>query len=186
MAPVKKTKIKGKDYVMVDQRIKLFWETYPKGKIVTERIDKIDSISGYYCFKATAWPMPEEHPEWCATGHADEYRDDKRSMVNTTNACENGETSAIGRALGILGLLVEGSVATAEEVATAVEKQSVKYSADNEMRLNLESLLDKNITDTEKQFIENLLSNDKIPSDQATSVFNQMTERIAKRSKGAK
>ena len=34
MAPVKKTKIKGKDYVMVDQRIKLFSETYPKGKIV--------------------------------------------------------------------------------------------------------------------------------------------------------
>tara|TARA_R110002051_G_C8758853_1_gene501348 strand:- start:5154 stop:5708 length:555 start_codon:yes stop_codon:yes gene_type:complete len=183
--PVRKTKIKGKDYVMVDQRIELFWEKYPFGKIATERIDSIDSISGYYCFKATAWPNRGEYPEWCATGHADEYRDDKKSMVNKTNACENGETSAVGRALGMLGILVEGSVASAEEVATAIEKQSPKYSAEKETILNLESLLEKNITPDEKKFIEGLLSNDKIPSDQATSVYNQMTERLVKRSKGA-
>jgi hypothetical protein len=179
--PVRKTKIKGKDYVMVDERLRLFWEKYPNGKITTERIDNIDPIAGYYCFKAVVYPAPVENPEWFATGHADEYRDNKKSMVNLTNACENGETSAVGRALGMLGILVEGSVASADEVKTAIEKQSPDNSADNELTLSLEGLLTKDITAEEKKFIEGLLSNNKIPQEQAVSVINQMNERLTKR-----
>ena len=182
---IRKTKIKGKDYVMVDERLRIFWEKHPNGKITTERIDSVDPISGYYCFKAIAYPDPKNNPDWFATGHADEYRDNKKSMVNLTNACENGETSAVGRALGMLGILVEGSVASANEVKTAIDKQSPSNQADNEMKLSLESLLTKNITAEEKKFIEGLLTNDKIPQEQALSVINQMNERLNKR-KGVK
>tara|TARA_Y100000310_G_scaffold114971_1_gene113512 strand:+ start:1743 stop:2300 length:558 start_codon:yes stop_codon:yes gene_type:complete len=184
--PMKKTRIKGKDYVMVDERIRVFWEKYPHGRITTERIDSIDSISGYYCFKATAWPDPDDMPEWYATGHADEYRDDKKSMVNISNACENGETSAVGRALGMLGILVEGSVASAEEVKNAIDKQSSANKADSESVLELESFLTKDITDPERKYIEGLLSNSKIPADQVTSIVKQMNERLKTREpKGA-
>ena len=182
--PIRKTKIKGKDYVMVDERIRVFWEKHPHGRIQTERIDTIDPISGYYCFKATVWPEPQEDPDWFATGHADEYRDDKKSMVNITNACENGETSAIGRALGVLGVLVEGSVASAEEVQTAIEKQLPKNAANGELVLELKALLEKDITASEKKFIEGILSNSKIPKEQAESILNQMHNRLAKREKG--
>ena len=84
-------------------------------------------------------------------------------MVNITNACEKGETSAIGRALGVLGVLVEGSVASAEEVQTAFEKQLPKNAANGELVLELEALLEKDITVSEKKFIEGILSNSKIP-----------------------
>ena len=50
-------------------------------------------------------------------------------MITTlTSHIENCETSAIGRALGILGIGIEGSVASAEEVENAVNQQMDKQA----------------------------------------------------------
>ena len=58
-----------------------------------------------------------------ATGHAEESR--KSSRINQTSACENCETSAIGRMLAFVGI-TEDQIASAEEVTAAIEQQDKK------------------------------------------------------------
>jgi hypothetical protein len=53
--------------------------------------------------------------------------DKAASMINKTSYVENCETSAVGRALGFLGIGIETSIATADEVSMAVNKQ--QYAA---------------------------------------------------------
>jgi len=55
-----------------------------------------------------------------STGISEEYRG--FSKINQTSALENAETSAVGRALAFLGF-ANDSVASAEEVSTAIEQQ---------------------------------------------------------------
>ena len=56
-----------------------------------------------------------------ATGHAEEYRN--ASEVNRSSALENGETSAVGRALFMAGY-GNGEICSAEELALALRTQS--------------------------------------------------------------
>ena len=56
-----------------------------------------------------------------ATGLAEEKR--TASRINQTSALENCETSAVGRALAFCGI-TNDSIASAEEVAAAIEQQS--------------------------------------------------------------
>ena len=114
-AAIRRTNIRGKEYAEVSQRILAFWEMFPNGSIITELL----SDDGDRCvFKATAYDkdMP------MATGHAFELR--MASNVNKTSYLENCETSAVGRALGILGIGSDGSLASADEVAAAIEQQA--------------------------------------------------------------
>ena len=111
---LKRTNIKGKEYVEVNQRILAFWEMFPDGQIVTEKL----SDNGERCdFKAEIY----SGGKLMATGHAFETK--AASMVNKTSYVENCETSAIGRALGILGIGITESLASAEEVASAISQQ---------------------------------------------------------------
>lgn len=112
---LKKTNIKGKDYVEVNQRILAFWELYPNGRIETQMLED----TGTRCtFKATVYDgdMP------MATGHAFEFQ--SAGMVNKTSYVENCETSAIGRALGVLGIGITEALCSADEVQAAIEHQS--------------------------------------------------------------
>ena len=59
-----------------------------------------------------------------AVAHAQEYRDS--SYINKTSFVENGFTSALGRALGYLGIGIDTSIASADEVQTAVNNQTEK------------------------------------------------------------
>jgi hypothetical protein len=52
-----------------------------------------------------------------ATGHA--YEDKDASRINQRNHVENCETSAVGRALGFLGIGSDGRIASYEEVVNA-------------------------------------------------------------------
>lgn len=56
-----------------------------------------------------------------ATGHAEEYRN--ANEVNRSSAMENGETSAVGRALFMAGY-GNGEICSAEELAAALRTQS--------------------------------------------------------------
>ena len=58
-----------------------------------------------------------------ASGTAQEFR--STSRINQTSYVENCETSAIGRALAMCGL-INDSVASAEEVSLAIEQQDKK------------------------------------------------------------
>jgi hypothetical protein len=115
---MKKIQIHGKDYVMVKDRIIHFNEEYPNGCIRSKMVDRIDNI---VIFEATVIPDVDK-PERYFTGHAEE--EIGSSQINKTSALENCETSAIGRALAMMGIGVDESFASGDEVANAVFQQN--------------------------------------------------------------
>lgn len=101
------------DYVQVNDRIMKFYEKFPSGRIITEIVSWNDST---IVMKATVFrTMEDAYPS--AVGHA--YEVEGASFINKTSALENCETSAVGRALAILGFEIKKSVASYEEVANA-------------------------------------------------------------------
>lgn len=111
---LKRTSIKGRDYIEVNQRILAFWELYPNGRILTEKL----ADDGKRCdFKAAVY----DGENLLATGHAFEFQG--AGLVNKTSYVENAETSAIGRALGVLGIGITESIASADEVQSAIAHQ---------------------------------------------------------------
>jgi len=108
---------KGKEYVEVKTRIQHFRETYPNGSITTEVI-KINEDIGFILIKAEVFI----DDKLVATGHA--YERESVSFINKTSFVENCETSAVGRALGVLGIGIDGGgVASADEMETALSQQ---------------------------------------------------------------
>jgi hypothetical protein len=114
---IKTTDIKGKDYAEVNQRIKAFRMVYPQGIIQTEMLS---NENGVCVFKASAF---DDNGSLLGTGHA--YEKEGSTFINKTSYIENAETSAIGRCLGICGFGIDVSVASAEEVANAIQNQEV-------------------------------------------------------------
>ncbi|MAH43698.1 hypothetical protein CL614_08340 [archaeon] len=121
--------IHGKEYVTVDERVQEFHETHPNGKIETNLITSVD---GKFIVKAFVTPNVEVS-ERVFTGLA--YEEVGSSQINQTSALENCETSAVGRALGFLGIGLIGSIATGDEVANAIHQQEnkVPYSDDSDI-----------------------------------------------------
>ena len=113
----KTTNIRGKQYVEVNERIKFFRqeEQYKHWSLITE-FPVLDSEQ-CVCKASIA---DTEH-RIIATGHAHEVQGS--SNINKTSYVENCETSAIGRALAMLGLGIDTSIASANEVSDAIAKQ---------------------------------------------------------------
>lgn len=115
---LKKTDIKGKDYIEVNERIKAFWEIFENGRIETE-IEDIEN--GMVIIKASVYEnKDDQYPR--ATGYA--YEKDGSTFINKTSFIENCETSAVGRALGNAGIGIDTSVASADEVKNAILNQN--------------------------------------------------------------
>lgn len=117
---LKTTDIKGKPYVEVNERIRGFRMMFPNGFIKTELIQMENGMVtvmakvGYYAdvdFREIV----------LATGLAQEAQ--SSSFINKTSYVENCETSAVGRALGMLGIGIDTSIASAEEVTNAIDGQ---------------------------------------------------------------
>lgn len=102
--------IKGKKYIPVNERVKAFRMLVPEGTIETELVSSTDN---YIIFKAKVFV----NGDLKATGYAEEVRGS--SNINRTSAIENCETSAVGRALGFLGIGIDTSIASFEEVNNA-------------------------------------------------------------------
>ena len=120
---IKTTPIKGKDYAEVNQRIKAFRMVYPDGFIEPRLISDSDGVC---TFKAEVGFYKDTdngaRPIVLGVGHAQEKEDS--SFINKTSYIENCETSAVGRALGMAGFGIDTSVASADEVQTAIENQN--------------------------------------------------------------
>ena len=110
--------IHGKPYVMVKDRVIHFNGEYPNGCIRSKLVDRINNI---VIFEAKVIPDVDK-PERYFTGHAEE--EIGSSQINKTSALENCETSAIGRALAMMGIGVDESFASGDEVANAVFQQN--------------------------------------------------------------
>jgi hypothetical protein len=113
----KTTNIKGKAYVEVNERIK-FFRTDAKYQFygLESEIVKLDDSE---CVIIARIVDPENRV--VATGIAQEYK--AASRINSTSYVENCETSAWGRALGNLGIGIDTSIATANEVSNAIHQQ---------------------------------------------------------------
>ena len=117
------TSIKGKPYMEVPQRIKAFRMLYPEGYIKSEIVE-LDTTNGVIVMRAEVGYYDENgNNRVLGYGTAFEWRNDSKSLVNKTSYIENCETSAIGRALGMLGLGIDVAIASAEEVQYAVAHQ---------------------------------------------------------------
>lgn len=112
------------DYVQVNERIEKFYEKYPEGSIQTELIH---NENGQVIFKAFAYRDREDSKP--AIGHAMEK--EGSSYINKTSHVENCETSAVGRALAMLGFEIKKSIASKEEVENAKLQQDDMKPVDN-------------------------------------------------------
>nr|DAN97744.1 MAG TPA: hypothetical protein [Caudoviricetes sp.] len=139
---IKTTDIKGKQYAEVNQRIKVFRMLYPNGTIET----KIEQLEKGVCvIKASA---KDEDGVLLGTGYA--YETEGSSFINKTSYIENCETSAVGRALGMIGIGIDTSVASFEEVANAVKQQEEHKPITDNMIKALHSKFDKEGISEEK------------------------------------
>ena len=106
--------IKGKAYVTVNERLIYFRDKCPDHQLVSEIIELTDDrvvMKASITMGDIVW----------ATGHA--YEDRASTFINKTSFIENCETSAWGRALANFGIGIEESVASADEVVTAIKQQ---------------------------------------------------------------
>jgi hypothetical protein len=145
----KTTNIRGKQYVEVNERIKFFrQETKYDGWGIHTEFPLIDSEQ---CLcKCTIVDMDGDV---IAQGHAHEVK--SSSNINKTSYVENCETSAVGRALAMLGIGIDTSIASANEVTEAIAKQ--QELVDNPQVQKLSKNLDapvENIMDKAVSFIK--------------------------------
>ena len=119
----KTTNIKGKQYVEVNQRL-LFFRNEKKyeGWSIETAFLVLDSES---CVAQTT--ISDNEGRVIAQGTAQE--DKSSSYINKTSYIENCETSAVGRALAMLGIGIETSIASSNEVSMAIAKQEGKPAA---------------------------------------------------------
>tara|TARA_Y100001937_G_scaffold59353_1_gene81520 strand:+ start:2199 stop:2687 length:489 start_codon:yes stop_codon:yes gene_type:complete len=116
MTKLKTVNIKGKEYVEVNERLKHFRANF-KGWCLTS--DIVDLTEDRCTIKATIF---DDNGNIRATGHAQEK--EGSSFINKTSFIENCETSAWGRALANLGIGLDTSVASYDEVANAITQQT--------------------------------------------------------------
>lgn len=119
--------IKGKKYVLVSDRVTYFNETYKNGSITTELIS--DPTSEMVIVKATVRPHAAEPQAY--TGYSQAVIGD--GMVNKTSALENAETSAVGRALGFMGIGVIESIASADEIHKTTTN-GMKFATEKQLK----------------------------------------------------
>ena len=119
---MKTINIKGKNYVPVVERLKEFRnsEKFKNWSLETEWLSITQEV-------ATCRVIIRDETGFLkSTGTAMELRDEKSSLVNKTSHVENAETSAVGRALGNLGIGLDGDeVASYEEVSRAKKQQLI-------------------------------------------------------------
>lgn len=115
-------KLSGNDYAKVAERIKLFREDFPKGKIETAHVYLSD---GSLEFKAWVWKDKTEYLDVLkavqnlevARGSADADGSAKAYVKESDKkGFEKLQTIAVGRALAMLGYLGSGDVASFEEM----------------------------------------------------------------------
>lgn len=114
---------RGVQYAQVKERLKVFHEKYPQGRITQSYKDGI--------FQAVAVPNVKQ-PEIFYNGHS--------KVGSGSKALEKAETVAVGRALAFLGIMADGAIATAEEMedfeideTQTDEYKTALYALENEL-----------------------------------------------------
>ena len=168
----KTTNIRGKQYVEVNERIKFFrQEDQYKGWGIHTDINMLD---GDQCLcKCT---IINDAGEVMSQGHAHEVK--SSSNINKTSHVENCETSAVGRALAILGIGIDTSIASSNEVQEAIAKQ--QELVDNPQVQKLSKKIDapvENIMDKAVAYIKGQTDKRKAFDSITKKYGGQLTEK---------
>ena len=144
-------KIQGNEYSEVKDRV-MFFRTNPaySGYSIETEAVKLDEKEAI--FKAT---IKNENNTIVSTGTAMEVP--SNGFINKDNHIENTETSAVGRALGFLGIGIIGGIATADNMRNTGAEDCIS----EEQRAELATMIQDSNTDLEKfnkSFIINTLS----------------------------
>jgi len=173
----KTTNIKGKNYVEVNERIKYFRESGNyQGWSLTSDVVHLDADS--CVIKAS---VLNSEGAIVATGFAQE--DKSSSYINKTSYVENCETSAWGRALANLGIGIDTSIASSNEVSIAIAKQNTKESkaaapakkpaevAKKQLTDDVIEKMKAAVKDGKKAAVEKALANYEVNEEQKKSIL---------------
>lgn len=108
-------RIKGKDYVMVKDRIVAFREDHPDWTIDTDIVYIEEGMV------VTKTKILDETGRLISSGLA--YEREGSTNITATSFVEVAETSSAGRALGMLGYGIDDSLGSADEIANAMLQQ---------------------------------------------------------------
>jgi hypothetical protein len=100
-----------------------FRKLFPNGSINTEIVEMSDGVVTIKAY------VRDENGALLGTGLAQEK--ETSSFINKTSFVENCETSAVGRALGMVG--IGGSIASTEEMLNAVMNQQIIENVDKDL-----------------------------------------------------
>jgi hypothetical protein len=112
------------DYVEVKDRIRLFYEAHPDGRLTTAEVrvsvddDTPRVIVHAQAFRTADDPHPADGWSWMVLPGKTPY--------TAGSELENTETSAWGRAIGALGIGIAGSIASANEVRAKAGESEAK------------------------------------------------------------
>ena len=153
---IKTTDIKGKEYAEVNERIKVFRMICPNGSIATNIESLKDGVVVMSC------EVRDENGKLLGKAYA--YEKENSSFINKTSFIENCCTSATGRALGYLGIGIDTSVASYEEVANAIQNQEMTKEEADTYKLTFGRNEGKTLKEVQKddpKYIEWILNNSK-------------------------
>lgn len=143
---MKSVKIQGRDYIMVHQRVMEFRKLYPKWRISTSIIERTED---YILMRAE---VVSEDNIVIADGYAYEVR--VGSAINKFKYVENCQTSAIGRALGFLGIGIDASIASAEEIQSVLDKEKYIKQTDGSAD---STQITTWLTEEQKKYVDKLI-----------------------------
>ena len=149
--------IHGNPYVMVKDRVMEFHKRHPNGAIITQ-ILKDDDLK--IVTKAVVIPDITTQTRQF-TGHATSYATGKG--IEKQSPYEVSETSAVGRALAFLGIGVIESIASAEEVNYAVNRNP-------EIPVVEGQPLERPATDKQKNFLDKLAKEVKLTPEKKAKI----------------
>ena len=120
-----KMDFKGNIYTMVHLRLKTLRKHF--GTKIELSTDILENTDQKVLMRASIYLLSDTYPNEkykLSDGYAEEKRG--ATFINQTSCIENTQTSAWGRALAGLGLMGDSSIASAEELATAIINQPPK------------------------------------------------------------
>ena len=137
--------IHNKDYVTVPERVKAFRTMCPDGAITTD-IVKLENDE--VVIRAV---ITDGSGKTLATGLSQESK--SSSYINKSSFVENCETSAVGRALGFLGI-GSAEIRSAEEMANAINTQEAQAKPVDKTHLKVLRERAKKLEITEEQLTQ--------------------------------